>query len=403
MLSVKMTDKIHWIGVNDRTTDLFEGMWPISGEGVSYNSFAIDDEKKALVDLAKAFKTDEYLERIAAVFPLEQLEYIIINHTEPDHTGALPLLCRLAPAVRILCTAKAKEMLQSFYGVGDRCTAVEDGQTLSLGKHTLEFRLTPFLHWPDTMMTYAREEKILFSCDAFGSYGALSGSLYDDTCRDLEHFEREALRYYANIVSLYSPMVLKAIARLEELGLEIGCVAPSHGLVWRRDPGRIVSLYKKWAEDHATGGERGVALLYASMYGNTEKYMNAVAQGLAGANMPVEIFDVARVHASFVSAAVLKYRGILLGVPTYEAGLFPPMAHQLDIIERKKMKHKVAGIFGSYLWSGGAQKEFRTFAEQLKWNVVEAEEFKGGPYEHELDAAFAFGKKFAADVDAACS
>jgi flavorubredoxin len=139
------------------------------------------------------------------------------------------------------------------------------------------------------------------------------------------------------------------------------------------------------------------------MYGNTEKYMNAVAQGLAEAGMPVEIFDVARVHASHVSAAVLKYRGILLGVPTYEAGLFPPMAHQLDIIERKKMKNKVAGIFGSYLWSGGAQKEFRTFAEQLKWSVVEAEEFKGGPYEHELDAAFAFGKKFAADVDAVCS
>lgn len=398
MLSIEMMQDIHWIGVNDRTTDLFEGMWPITREGVSYNSFAINDEKKVLVDLAKAFKTDEYLQRIDEVFDITSIDYIVINHTEPDHTGALPIICRLSPKAEILASQKAKDMLESFYGLGSRVRVVKDGEELVIGKRTLTFYMTPFLHWPDTMMTYVQGDAVLFSCDAFGGYGALSGALYDDICKDIGFYETEALRYYANIVSLFSPMVLKGIEKLQAANIPLKVIAPAHGLIWRRNPLRIVELYQRWAEYFASGGEAGVTLLYASMYGNTEKYMNAVAQGISSRGLPVEIFDVARMHGSYILPAVLRYRALMLGVPTYEAGLFPPMAHVLDLIERKKLRHKVTGIFGSYLWSGGAQKEFKTIADKLQWEVVQASEFKGGSTREELDAAFAFGADFAAKV-----
>ena len=394
MLSIPIAKDIHWIGVNDRTTDLFEGMWPITREGVSYNSFAIKDEKNVLVDLAKAFKTDEYVKRIDEIFPADAIDYIVINHTEPDHTGALPILCRLSPKAVILCTEKARDMLESFYRLGDRVQVVSDGETLSIGKRTLVFYSTPFLHWPETMMTYDKEDGILFSCDAFGGYGALSGALYDDICTNIAFYEEEALRYYANIVALFSPMVTKAINRFVDMKLDIRMIAPSHGLVWRGNPGRIIELYAKWADYFKGNAEPGVTLLYASMYGNTEKYMNAVTQGIADAGVRVDVFDVARQHVSYVLPAVLRNKGIMLGVPTYESGLFPPMAHQLDVVTRKNIRGRIAGIFGSYLWSGGAQKEFAGIAEKLKWDVREAEEFAGSSTAEQHKKAHAFGKAF---------
>lgn len=398
MLSVPIAENIHWIGVNDRTTDLFEGMWPIATSGVTYNSFAIKDEKNVLVDLAKAFKTDDFLEKIDEVFPVESIDYIIVNHTEPDHTGALPLLCRLSPQAEILCSPKAKDMLEGFYGLGERIRTVADSEELDIGSRSLVFYHTPFLHWPETMMTYDKKTGVLFSCDAFGGYGALSGALYDDSSDNLAYYEDEALRYYANIVSLFSPMVIKAIDRLLEMKLQINMIAPAHGLVWRKDPMRIVKLYRQWAEYFKGKAEPGVTLLYASMYGNTEKFMNAVAQGIGEAGLPVAVYDIARTHSSYVLPDILRYKGIMLGVPTYESGLFPPMAHHLDMVGRKNLRGRTAGIFGSYLWSGGAQKEFRAIAEKLKWDVVESTEFKGGSTKEQLEAALAFGKKFAAIV-----
>lgn len=396
MLTVEMTPGVHWIGVNDRTTDLFEGMWPIHREGVSYNSFAIKDEKNVLVDLAKAFKTGEYLDRINEVFPVEELDYIVINHTEPDHTGALPVLCRLAPQAQILCSAKGKDMLIGFYHLDEsRIRVVSDGEQLNIGSRTLSFYMTPFLHWPDTMMTFDDRDGILFSCDAFGGYGALSGAIYDDNCEDLEYYREEALRYYANIVSLFSPMVLKGIEKLEKAQLPIKIIAPSHGIIWRKNPLEIIELYRKWAFYFKGEAEMGVTLLYASMYGNTEKYMNAVAQGVSSEEVPVKIFDAARMHSSYVLPSIMRYKGVVLGVPTYESGMFPPTAHQLDIIERKGLRNRFAGIFGSYLWSGGARKEFARFSEKLKWEVVEDDEFRGGSTSEQIDAAFRFGARYA--------
>ena len=250
MPAVEIRPDVYWIGVNDRTTDLFEGLWPITKEGVSYNAYLINDEKKAIVDLAKAFKTDELFDQIAAIVELSEIDYVVINHMEPDHTGVLRTLRKITPGITILGSPKTREMLESFYGVTENVRAVEDGETLSLGRRTLQFFSTPFVHWPETMMTYETTHRVLFSCDAFGGYGALRGAIFDDEYTDLGFYQKEALRYYVNIVAKFSMPVLKAIEKLADVPVEI--IAPSHGLIWREQPQLIVDLYQKWAE-YATG------------------------------------------------------------------------------------------------------------------------------------------------------
>ena len=230
-MAIEIKKNIFWIGVNDRTTDLFEGLWPISKEGVTYNSYLINDKKKAIIDLSKSIKTDSFFDEVASVVDLDKIDYVIINHMEPDHTGVLKTLRRLSPGVKILCTAKAKKMIEDYYGLSDNIMAVEDGEVLDLGERKLVFYHIPFVHWPETMATYNPEEKILFPCDAFGSYGAFSGSIFDDDCKNIDFYKKEALRYYVNIVAKFSRNVLSAIDKLK--GIDIKIIAPSHGLVWR--------------------------------------------------------------------------------------------------------------------------------------------------------------------------
>jgi anaerobic nitric oxide reductase flavorubredoxin len=393
MPPIEIKPNIYWIGVNDRTTDLFEGLWPITQEGVSYNAYLIDDEKKAIVDLAKAFKTDEFFEQIDQVTDVSRLDYVIVNHMEPDHSGVLKTLKRIAPQVTILGTEKTRALLESFYSITDGVRVVQDGETLSLGGHTLKFVHTPFVHWPETMMTYETGEQILFSCDAFGSYGAFRGAIFDDECIDPDFYEREALRYYVNIVAVFSRPVLRAIDKLADVDLSV--IAPSHGLIWRKDPGHIVDLYKKWAE-YATGPtETGITLLYGSMYGNTEKMMNAVAQGVSEEDVSVSVFDVTHTHASYILPSLWTQRGVIVGAPTYEGSLFPPMVQVLEMAAVKKIQNKKVARFGSYGWSGGAQRRFEQLIELLKWELVDSFEFIGGPTEEDLKRGEELGAQFA--------
>lgn len=390
---VEIRPGIYWIGVNDRTTDLFEGLWPITQEGVSYNAYLVNGERKAVIDLAKGLKTDEFLGQIAEVMEPSDLDYIVINHMEPDHTGILRTFRRIAPRATILGTQKTKDMLSAFYQIDESVRVVQDGETVSLGTHTLQFLHTPFVHWPETMMTYEMSQRVLFSCDGFGGYGALRGALFDDQYADLAFYEQEALRYFVNIVAVFSRPVLKAIERLQDLPVDV--IAPSHGLVWRRNPSRIVELYRKWA-GYATGeAEPGVTLLFGSMYGNTEQVMNAVAQGVSQAGVPVAIFDVARIHPSYILPSLWLRRGVIVGAPTYEGGLFPPMVHLLDLAARKRIFNRKAAYFGSYGWGGGARREFARLAEGLRWEVVESFEFRGGATPEDLQEAEAFGRRFA--------
>ncbi|MGA2613605.1 MAG: FprA family A-type flavoprotein [Spirochaetia bacterium] len=396
MPSVEIRPEVYWIGLNDRTTDLFEGIWPVSHEGVTYNSYLLRDEKKVIVDLAKGFKTDEYFERIDALVPLSEIDYIVVNHMEPDHTGAVRALVRIPRKLTILATEKAREMLAAFYGITENVRVVGDGEELSIGKRTLKFVHTPFVHWPETMVTYDVTDRILFSCDAFGGYGALPGTIFDDQCSDLVFYEREALRYYVNIVAKFSTPTLRAIEKLA--GIPIDVIAPAHGLVWRRDPGRIVQLYRQWAQLAQGGGEQGVTLVYGSMYGNTEKMMNAVAQGISRAGLPVEIFDAARVHPSYILPALWTYRGVMVGAPTYEGTLFPPVAQAIDMAALKRIVNKKAAIFGSYGWSKGGMAAFRKMVEPLKWDVTEMLEFHGSPTADQLRQGEELGERFAAAV-----
>jgi flavorubredoxin len=316
-----------------------------------------------------------------------------MNHLEPDHGGLLNIIRRIAPGVTLVCSKKARDMLATFYNVTENVQVVEDGEELSLGKHTLRFYSTPMVHWPETMMTYEVQNEILFSCDAFGSYGALRGAIFDDECTDHDFYERQALRYYVNIVALFSNAVLRAIGKLGDLPVSV--IAPSHGLVWREDPGRIVTLYKKWAEYARGPSEVGVTLLYASMYGNTETVMNAVAQGVSDQGVPIDIYDVTRTHVSYVLPSLWTRRGVLVGAPTYEGGLFPIMAQTLDMAGEKKIRDKKLAYFGSFGWSGGARRELTRIAEGLKWDLGDTFEFCGSPTEENLREAAAFGARFA--------
>jgi len=393
MPPIEIKPGIYWIGVNDRTTDLFEGMWPITQEGVSYNTYLISDEKTAIVDLTKALKTDEFLDQIHQVTDVSQLDYIIINHMEPDHSGVLRTLRQIAPQTTILGTEKACAMLESFYGITEGVQVIQDGDTLSLGQHTLRFVYTPFVHWPETMMTYETTEHILFSCDAFGSYGALRGAIFDDECVDSEFYKREALRYYVNIVAIFSKPVLQAIAKLADVPVSV--IAPSHGLIWRQDPQHIVELYRQWAE-YATGPtEAGITLIYGSMYGNTEKMMNAVARGVSRERVSLSIFDVTHTHVSYILPSLWTQRGVMVGAPTYEGSLFPPMVQVLDVVAHKRIRNKKVARFGSYGWSGGAQRHLERLIEPLKWELVESFEFIGGPTQADLEHGEEFGARFA--------
>ena len=396
MATIEVKPGVYWIGVNDRTTDLFEGLWPIGREGVSYNSYFVDDEAKAIVDLTRSTKAEEFLDQIGQLTDIQEVDYLILNHMEQDHTGALKILRKMAPNVTILGTEKTKDMLSSFYGIEDNVRAIQDGETLSLGTTELRFFLTPFVHWPETMMTYDTGRRILFSCDGFGSYGALGGAIFDDECGDTAFYETEALRYYSNIVAKFSRMVLRAIDKLG--GQPVDVIAPSHGLVWRESPGRILDLYSKWAGYAEGPAEPEVTLVYGSMYGSTEMMMNAVATGISSAGVPLAVFDAARVHVSYILPSLWSKGAVMIGAPTYEGALFPPVAQVLEMAAMKRIINRKVARFGSYGWSGGAQKHMNRIIEPLRWDLIDVFEFTGRPTEDELRKGEEFGASFARAV-----
>lgn len=393
MPAIPICQDIYWIGVNDRTTDLFEGMWPISEQGVSYNSYLILDEKNVLVDMTKITQESVLLSQLEGLLDPKKLDYIVINHMEPDHTGAIKILCHLAPQAQFLCSAKAQAMLANYYGITENVRVVADGEQISLGNKTLAFYSIPFVHWPETMATFETTQKVLFSCDAFGGYGALRGAIFDDQTANLELYLREALRYYVNIIARFSGPVLKAIAKLSPLAPDV--VAPSHGLIWRRNPGQIIQLYEQWARYATQPGDPGVTLIYGSMYGNTEAMMNAVAEGISASGLPLEIFDAARTHASYILPSLWTRSGVMIGAPTYEVSLFPPVAALLDIIVEKHILNRQAAYFGSYGWSGGALKTTQQILEPLQWHWQDTFAFQGGPRQEDLKRGEAFGRSFA--------
>ncbi len=388
---IPLNDLTHWIGVNDRQTGMFEELWPIP-DGIAYNSYLIRDDRVAIVDGVKDMAIDRYLDKVRRVLDGRTVDFLIINHIEPDHSGAIRALRDAFPGMKIVGNKKTMDLLAEFYGIGENLVVVNDGDTLELGKCRLQFLFTPMVHWPETMMTYESAHGILFSGDVFGGFSAIDEGIFDDEIANLARYEDEMLRYFANVIGKYSVMVQKALVKIRSL--KINTIASTHGAIWRRDPARAVALYDRWSRYEA---EPGAVVVYASMYGNTERMMEAVANALAAERSAViKVHNVSRIHASYILSDIWRYRAVVLGSPTYNTGLFPLMDHLTRLIENKQLKDRICGLFGSYGWSGGAAAELRSFAARISWELVEpVVEVKGTATEDDIRACRLLGARIA--------
>ena len=396
MKPITISENIFCLSVNDRTTRLFEGLWPIEKEGITYNSYLIRDEQTAVIDLCKDIFEKDFLEALSKLVDPSKVAYLVVNHMEPDHSGALKAFRAAAPQAVILGTQKVTKMLDDFFGITENVRTVADGEELSLGSHTLRFITDPMVHWPETMITYETSTQTMFPCDAFGGYGIPEDGIFDDNYQDLSYFEQESLRYYANIVAAFSKPVLNAGKKLADVPVKI--IAPSHGLVWRKDPGRILNLYLKWSGYGQGKAENGVTLLHGSMYGNTNKMTEVVRKGLEASGVSVDAFDVAETPVSYILPALWKNQGVVIGAPTYEGSLFPTMALVLHMAEIKRVFNKQAIYYGSYGWGGGATRFLKSQFEKMKWELEETLEFAGGATEADLKNAEDFGKRFGTKI-----
>ncbi len=396
MGAVQIEPQVHWVGVNDHTTDLFEGLWPLQPAGVSYNAYLVDDAEPALIDPVRVSKSQMFLEHVAEVVDPAELSYLILHHMEQDHTSSLNILRRVNPDCTIVCTEKATEMLESFYGITENVTVVEDGDTLELGETTLQFFSTPFVHWPETMMTYDPGRRVLFSGDAFGTFGTVDGTVFAEDSGRVDFYEEEGLRYFADVVAKFSKMVLRAIDKLADVPVDV--IAPAHGPIWRERPEQIVEWYVKWSGYAAGPAEPRVSLVYGSMYGFTERMAQAVAEGVAAAGVPFDLFDAGRVHPGFILPSIWRSSGVLIGAPTYEGEVFPPLRQLLQLVVTKSPKSRTAGFFGSHGWAGGAGREVQEILEPLEWQFTEPVGFAGKPTQADLDQGRALGRAIADSV-----
>lgn len=362
---------VHYVGVNDRTTELFEELWMIP-LGVTYNSYLIvGNEKTALIDtVAEGF----YLEleaNIKVVLGDRRLDYIVVNHMEQDHSGSIELLKKEYPEVTIVGNAKTADMLNGFYGINQGVHIVKDGDSLDLGGKTLTFYMTPMLHWPETMMTYLTQDGVLFSGDAFGCFGALAGAVVDSDLNPGMYW-MEMYRYYAAIVAKYGISVKNAMKKLAALNLQY--IASTHGPVWHDNLQRVVGIYADLAEWKA---EKGVVVAYASMHGNTAKAAELVARRLAEKGVKnVVLQNLSNNDISYVLMNMARYNGIIIGGTTYNAEINPRVALLLRALKGSNTQNRIVGCFGCYSWAPGVTKKMMAALDGLKVTTLEPVEFK---------------------------
>ena len=392
MQPIEIKPDIFYVGVNDEKTELFDGLWPIKNEGVAYNSYLIKDNKTAVIELSKDVTTADYFNKLKSVVDPANIDYVVINHMEPDHTGAMEEMRRLNPRVTLVGTEKTKAMLASFYGITENIQVVNEGETINLGKHTLQFYSTPNVHWPETMMTFETSQKVLFSCDGFGGFGKLGDGIFDDTCQKLDWYEQEAIRYFSNIVVSFSKPVLMAIAKLANLTIDM--VAPSHGLIWRKNPQRIIQLYEKWS-GYREAAEPGITFLIGSVYHFTEKMALSVEEGMKKTGVKENKFNVSTTNISYMLPSLISLQGVAIGAPTYEGRLYPAMTQALDMAAFKHLSYKKAMYFGSFGWGGGALRQLTEKLETMKWELTDSLEFIGRPTAETLQRGKEMGEKFA--------
>lgn len=360
----KITEDMYWIGASDRRLELFENVYPIP-KGVSYNSYVILDEKTVLLDTVDHSVCSQFLENLEHVLDGRTLDYIIVNHMEPDHCASLAEVVIRYPEVKFVGNAKTFTMMKQFFDfdVDNRAVVIKEGDTISTGKHTLAFAMIPMVHWPEAMVTYDAYDKVLYSADAFGTFGALNGNIFADELNFEAEWLEEARRYLTNIVGKYGAQVQSALKKAAALDIEMIC--PLHGPVWRENLGWFIDKYQKWStytpEDHA------VLIVYASIYGNTESAVNVLAGKISDAGEKnIAMYDVSKTDPSYILAEAFRCDRIVFACPTYNAGLFPKMETLLSELKAHNFQNRKVAVIENGTWAISAGKQMKEILSSMK-------------------------------------
>jgi len=391
MPPVKLFEDIYWVGAVDWNVRNFHGFTYSTHRGTTYNAYLILDDKVTLVDSVYAPFTEEMFSRIKEIIDPSKIDYIIANHVESDHSGAIGEILKHAPKAKIIGTAKCKAGLEKHYFGNWDFQVVKTGDKLELGKRTLTFLEAPMLHWPDSMFTYIEKDALLMPNDAFGQHLASTGR-FDDEVDQAELME-EAAKYYANILWPFSSLIIKKIEEVQKLGIKIDMIAPSHGIIWRKDPMKIVGAYMRWAKGEA---KKKVVVAYDSMWGSTEKMAKAMIEGLRSEGVEAKMFKLPVSDRSDIIKELLEAKGLLMGSGTINNGILPTVAPFLEDLVGLKPKGKLAAAFGSYGWGGGAVKHIEETLKKAGMELVAPGlSVNWVPNKEELQKSFEFGREFA--------
>lgn len=360
----KINDDIYYLGASDRRIELFENVYPVS-QGMSYNSYLITDEKTCLMDSVDESIRGQFLENLQYALNGRNLDYMVVQHMEPDHCSIVPELFRMYPDMKLVASLQAFKMMENFYSLQteERRLVVKEGDTLELGKHTLKFIAAPMVHWPEVLMTYDVTDKILFSADAFGSFGAMSGNIFADEIDWDKDFKDEARRYYVNIVGKYGPQTQNVLKKASTLDIQMIC--PLHAHIWRKDLSKIISLYDKWSKYEAE--KDSVVIFYGSIYGNTQNAAEILAMQLAENGMEnVEVFNTSKTHVSFLVSKAFEYKTLVFAAATYNAEIFDTVQNLITELKNHNLSNRRIGLIENGSWAPVAASKMKAQLETFK-------------------------------------
>ena len=360
----KVTEDIVWVGASDRRLALFENIFPIP-RGVSYNSYVLLDEKTVLLDTVDASVAGQFFENLEHVLDGRKLDYLIVNHMEPDHCAMIGDLVRRYPEVQVVGNTKTFGMIKQFFGTdfAERAVTVKEGDTLATGAHTLHFVMAPMVHWPEVMVTYDEKDKVLFAADGFGTFGALNGNIFADEVDFDRDWLDDARRYYTNIVGKYGASVQALLKKVS--GLEIAVICPLHGPIWRENLGYILEKYQKWSTYEAE--DQAVVILYATMYGNTASAADALAGRLAAKGVKkIAVYDVSNTHVSELISEIFRASHVVFAAPTYNGGIYPVMENLLADMKALAVQNKTVALMENGTWAPMTAKQMREKLAELK-------------------------------------
>lgn len=395
----KVTDDLIYVGGSDRRLSRFENLFPIP-KGVSYNSYVLLDEKTVLFDTADESISRQYIENVVHALNGRPLDYMVVQHMEPDHCAMIDDMLRRYPEAKMVCSAKAVGMFAQFYGtdVAARALVVKEGDKLSTGEHTLHFVMAPMVHWPEVMVTYDEKDKILFSADAFGTFGALAGNIFNDEITFDTTWMNDARRYYTNIVGKYGVQVQALLKKAASLDIEMIC--PLHGPIWRKDLGLLLEKYQKWSTYEPE--DKTVMIAYATMYGNTENAANVLAGMLADKGVKnIAMYDVSETDVSELVAESFRCSHLVLAAPTYNSGIQPKMEAYLSDIKALNLQNRTVAVIDNGTWAATAGKQMIGMLEGMK-NMTILENpisIKSALAENQLGALEALADELAKQVN----